>query len=1068
MRPSEKWKNEVLSLDGNWEFYWKEFLRVDASGFDKIRYIAVPASWHKQGFPSHGYATYKLTILQDQAEGSNKSTSLGITMPDAGMAYSLYINGELYSENGKVERTKEKMVPYLRFKTFSIPQLPKTEIVIYVSNYHNLQGGLWKKILLGDYNLLLKKQKHDQATLHILFGSFCIMSLYLIGMFFYRRKDKTPLYFGLFCVLIAMRTICVQERPILEYFPYLPFLLVYKLEYVAFYLGVPLFSLYLQSIFPREFSKQFQNWIQVTAGGICIAVIISSLEIYTLLLNVIHLFTFLVSAYLSYVVLFALLHKRRGALLFLIGGTPFFWSIINDILYNMNILHTFIMGGYGFLIFIIFQTMGLSKRFSQNLNKIENTTFDLISKTRSLEYTNKELYELKENLEKKVYLRTEELEKEKENTLQSMRKIEILNEFTKLINSTESLDVILSHIYDYITKNLGLDTFWLLLVDKDKNNFYTHKLILPKNHNWTEEQKHYLQNFKAPLNSNTGTLYQTYISKDIFYLPDIHKMVIGKKNYFVNQFNGKEYYSKRLDIKILIIGKFSSLVQIPLIVKNNTIGILNLAPYNNSAILSRNELLSLIQFGEQIAGVIRNMKLLEETEKAKVEVQKQKILAEKTKQEIEVLNTFNRMINELTDLESIFVEVSKYIFHTYHIEEVWLLFADEKRNELVPIKSYMSSDISEKKIIFKNQFRIPLNNTGGFNYLIYKRQKPFYVPRLKKIAFEIDKNILDTLEVKSFLSVPMLIQEKTVGIVYFSNSSKEFRLSMSEINSINGFCQQIAGVIHNSHLLKETEEAKKEVEVEKEKSEKLLLNILPKEVAEELKQKGTAEPVIYESVTVVFTDFKGFTKVAEGMNPKQLIAELDNCFSYFDSLMDRFNLEKLKTIGDSYMFAGGIPKKNNTNFIDAILASLEIQAFMNKVKFLREELGYPYWELRLGIHSGPLIAGVIGEKKFAYDVWGDTVNTASRMESSGTPGMVNISNATYQLAKGFFNCEYRGKIQAKNKGEIDMYYVHSIKEELSLNEDGVSANEKFLGMYKELFLKSPNQYQIPSGLLRSP
>ena len=208
--------------------------------------------------------------------------------------------------------------------------------------------------------------------------------------------------------------------------------------------------------------------------------------------------------------------------------------------------------------------------------------------------------------------------------------------------------------------------------------------------------------------------------------------------------------------------------------------------------------------------------------------------------------------------------------------------------------------------------------------------------------------------------------------------------------------------------------------------------------------------MFYDSVSVMFTDFKGFTKIAEKLTPTELITELDGCFSYFDSLMERFNLEKLKTIGDSYMCAGGIPMTNTTHPIDCVLAALEIQAMMFQVKKLKEGLGHPYWELRLGIHTGPLIAGVIGEKKFTYDVWGDTVNIASRMESSGIAGKVNISSATYNLVKDFFDCEYRGKVQAKNKGDVEMYFVTGIKEELSVNKDCRNPSNQFWNLYEKV------------------
>ncbi len=241
-----------------------------------------------------------------------------------------------------------------------------------------------------------------------------------------------------------------------------------------------------------------------------------------------------------------------------------------------------------------------------------------------------------------------------------------------------------------------------------------------------------------------------------------------------------------------------------------------------------------------------------------------------------------------------------------------------------------------------------------------------------------------------------------------------------------------------------------ELSAERDKSEKLLLNILPASIADELKQTGAAKPVKFESVTVIFTDFVGFTKIAENLTPEGLIDELDKCFSYFDSVTQKYNLEKLKTIGDAFMCAGGIPNANRTNAIDAALAALEIQAFMNQMKSLKEQLGFPYWELRLGMHSGDLIAGVIGEKKFAYDVWGDTVNTASRLESSGTPGEINISAAVHDQIRYFFRCEYRGKVKAKNKGEIDMYYLKGLKRNYSKSSDGRVPNEKFLEIYRKI------------------
>lgn len=203
----------------------------------------------------------------------------------------------------------------------------------------------------------------------------------------------------------------------------------------------------------------------------------------------------------------------------------------------------------------------------------------------------------------------------------------------------------------------------------------------------------------------------------------------------------------------------------------------------------------------------------------------------------------------------------------------------------------------------------------------------------------------------------------------------------------------------------------------------MLLNILPFDTAQELKQKGQAETKNFENVTVLFTDFKGFTTISEKLTPKELITEIDTCFKGIDRIMSKHGIEKIKTIGDAYMAAGGLPKENNTHPIDVITAAEEILTFMAELKFERQKMNLPYFEIRIGIHSGPVIAGIVGIKKFSYDIWGDTVNTASRMESSGEVNRINISGATYELIKHEYYCEYRGKIEAKNKGKIDMYFL---------------------------------------------
>jgi adenylate cyclase len=215
------------------------------------------------------------------------------------------------------------------------------------------------------------------------------------------------------------------------------------------------------------------------------------------------------------------------------------------------------------------------------------------------------------------------------------------------------------------------------------------------------------------------------------------------------------------------------------------------------------------------------------------------------------------------------------------------------------------------------------------------------------------------------------------------------------------------------------------IEKEKNRSDNLLLNILPEETAYELKQSGKVQAKRFESVTVLFTDFEGFTHYAEKLSPEKLVESVDFYFSKFDAIMEKYGLEKIKTVGDAYMCAGGLPFPTEDHAYKMVLAAFEIAEFVNESK-KQHSPDQTRFEIRIGISTGPLVAGVVGIKKFAYDIWGDTVNIASRMETNSEPGKVNISEYTYKLIKDFFDCEYRGEIEVKNRGMMKMYFVNEI------------------------------------------
>lgn len=294
---------------------------------------------------------------------------------------------------------------------------------------------------------------------------------------------------------------------------------------------------------------------------------------------------------------------------------------------------------------------------------------------------------------------------------------------------------------------------------------------------------------------------------------------------------------------------------------------------------------------------------------------------------------------------------------------------------------------------------------------------------------------------KSVICLPIIHHGEIFGMLYLTNDLSPAAFTPDRVELLKLLSGQAAVSIENSLVYEELEDRieaatmnirrqkeeiedqKTQIEAEKGKSDKLLLNILPEDVAEELKAKGRARARRHEDVTVLMTDFVGFTKISEQMTPEELVDELDGYFREFDEIVGKYGLEKIKTIGDAYMAVSGVPRHNEDGAAKAVQAALDMLAFVEKRKEEKLAEGKPVFEIRIGLHTGPVVAGVVGTKKFAFDVWGDTVNTASRMESSGENGKLNVSGATYEFVKDKFNCEYRGKVHAKNKGEVDMYFV---------------------------------------------
>ena len=297
--------------------------------------------------------------------------------------------------------------------------------------------------------------------------------------------------------------------------------------------------------------------------------------------------------------------------------------------------------------------------------------------------------------------------------------------------------------------------------------------------------------------------------------------------------------------------------------------------------------------------------------------------------------------------------------------------------------------------------------------------------------------------------IPIENSEGAIGTVNFA-TTQESAYAPEDLHICSLLGWQLSSAIRHTETLAELKRLHTQLEREKQQSEELLLNMMPEKAVAEFQKTGEVKPGYYESATVVFTDFKHFTKSTKNFTPEELVSELNYCFSYFDKISEKYNLEKVNTIGDSYMCVAGVPVFNPTHAIDAVLAGMEMQIFMYLRKAHKLKNNIPYWDIRIGIDSGSLIGGVIGKKNLTYDLWGETVNNASRIKSAGLPGKIQLSNSTFNLVKDFFDCEFLPGRQDRQKRKIDIYLVNGIKEGLSIDPGGILPNDDFIEFYLNL------------------
>lgn len=305
--------------------------------------------------------------------------------------------------------------------------------------------------------------------------------------------------------------------------------------------------------------------------------------------------------------------------------------------------------------------------------------------------------------------------------------------------------------------------------------------------------------------------------------------------------------------------------------------------------------------------------------------------------------------------------------------------------------------------------------------------------------------------VKFYAGMPLINREgHHLGSLCVVDFAPREKLTLDQRDALRCLSRNVVVLMELRRSLVELERARREVAAERDESERLLRNILPETIARELKERNEVAPRFFDSASILFADFHSFTRLAERLEPKSLVDQLNDFFSAFDVVAERNRLEMLKTIGDAYMCVGGIPVENRTHPVDACLAALEMQSDMAAVNRNRERLHLSRWDVRIGIHCGPVIAGIVGRRRFTYDVWGDAVNVAARMEAGGAPGRINVSAAIHERTNGLFDFEPRGSLDAKNRGPLDMFFLLGLKPEFARDEARCLPNAAFAARYEKL------------------
>jgi transcriptional regulator with GAF, ATPase, and Fis domain len=739
--------SEPIPLDGDWEFYWQDFLdpKSPVPSVSKA-WIRVPSQWQNADLPAEGYATYRLKILLPE----NHNFDLSLAINDVHTAYRMYINGKLASQAGMVGRVRSQSQVFIRSVKVRIPLSvnakdvkednlnPELDIILHVSNFDHYQAGLANSFFLGT-EAKIEKARLSKFTIDlIVYGALSIMALYHIGFFLYRRREVSAFYFSVFCFLMALRTVTIAERYIIDIFDFLPFSLIHKFEFLSYYFGCYITMLFIRSLYPKEFSNKIFLPFAITFVSATLMTIAFPFYYYVRILPFVQVVSLFGIGYLVKVIFSAIAEERPGAKMFLLGFVLFGITVISDVLRGMGLIYVQALATYGFLIFVIFQAAILSSRFAEAFNSAES---------------------LSENLEKKVSERTHALTEAK-------KEIEDISHFIHLVNSLSSLDEIFKAISRYVYINYSISGAWLFLPDKNSEFLFAHNAHSFQN--LSEDQTDYLLSKKIPMKEKGGILYKVFLRKKPFYLARIPKF----------EYDIDREFAEKLSVV--------SFLQVPILRRDQCVGVLSFSNLSEKMILSAGDVRTLTNLCSQIAGAIDTNHLL-----AKVQ---------KEREETESLNLLLKSLNEKLDIKTIMQKVHFYIKEKYNIGYYTLGLVDSKKQSLEVINAYLPEFLSKEEREISKKASTNIGRRLGAHDFALRSKRSFYSRRIRKSNLTVDELIFcEKMKMESILIIPLILENEPVGVLDLFNAgpldlTKEIRVKLSILG------EQLAGIIYGSKL----------------------------------------------------------------------------------------------------------------------------------------------------------------------------------------------------------------------------------------------------------------------------